>query len=148
MRRRVRVCLCIPFFRLDASLVCIKAEVQRYAIDYAIAGPQVDLTSNGQMQRATLDFMVSAFNDDSSVATRATFKTATDLKPAAYRDMIIGGLRMHQEVDVPANAVSLRLGVLDEMSRHFGSLELPLPLKPPPDEAGARARALPAIEPD
>jgi hypothetical protein len=125
-----------------------KVEVQHYAIDYAVAGPQLGLTPNGTMQRATLDFMASAFNDDGSIATRTAFKTTSDLKPAAYQDMIIGGLRMHQEVDVPANAVSLRLGVLDELSRHFGSLELPLPLKAPPDEAAARARALPPIEPD
>jgi hypothetical protein len=125
-----------------------KVEVQHYAIDYAIAGPQLGLTPSGKMQRAILDLMVSAFNDDGSIATRTAFKTTSDLKPAAYRDMIIGGLRMHQDVDVPANAVSLRLGVLDELSRHFGSLELPLPLKAPPDEVAARARALPSIEPD
>jgi len=80
-------------------------------------GPQLGLTPSGKMQRAILDLMVSAFNDDGSIATRTAFKTTSDLKPAAYRDMIIGGLRMHQDVDVPANAVSLRLGVLDELSR-------------------------------
>src|ERR1017187_5500594 len=125
-----------------------KIEVQHYAIDYAVAGPQLGLTPNGTMRRAILDFVASAFNDDGSIATHTAFKTTSDLKPAAYQDMIIGGLRMHQEVDVPANAVSLRLGVLDELSRHFGSLELPLPLKAPPDEAAARTRALPPIEPD
>jgi len=106
--------------------------MQHYAIDYAIAGPQLALAPNGEMRRAILDLMISAFTDDGSNVTRAAFKTTSDLKPAAYRDMIIGGLRMHQEVDVPVNAVSMRLGVLDELSRHLGTLELPLPLKAPP----------------
>jgi VWFA-related protein len=125
-----------------------QVEMQHYAIDYAIAGPQLALAPNGEMRRAILDLMISAFTDDGSNVTRAAFKTTSDLKPAAYRDMIIGGLRMHQEVDVPVNAVSMRLGVLDELSRHLGTLELPLPLKAPPDDPATHARKLPPIEPD
>jgi hypothetical protein len=125
-----------------------RVDMQHYAIDYAIAGPQLVLTPNGESRRAILDFIVSAFNNDGSVATRAALQTTRDLKPAAYQDMIIGGLRMHQEVDVPVNAVSLRLGVLDELSRHLGTLELPLPLKAPPDDPATQTRRLPPIEPD
>ena len=125
-----------------------KVEMQHYAINYAIAGPQLALTSNGNMRRAILDFMITAFDDDGAIISHIAFKTTNDLKPAAYRDMIIGGLRMHQEVDVPANAVSLRLGVFDEQSRHLGTLELPLPLKAPPDEPAAQGRRLPPVEPD
>lgn len=109
---------------------------------------QVALTPNGNMRRAILDFMVTAFDDDGSILTHVGFKTTNDLKPAGYRDLLIGGLRLHQDVDVPANAVSLRLGVFDEQSRHLGTLELPLPLKAPPDETAAQGRKLPPIEPD
>jgi len=125
-----------------------KIELQRYAINFAIAGQQVALVPNGNMRRAILDFMVTTFADDGSVLTHIGFKTTNDLKPAAYRDILIGGLRMHQDVDVPVNAVSLRLGVFDEQNRHLGTLELPLPLKAPPDDALVLARKLPPIEPE
>jgi hypothetical protein len=122
--------------------------MQHYAINYAIAGQQVALTPNSSMRRAILDFMVTAFDDDGSIISHIAFRSTNDLKPAAYRDMIIGGLRMHQDVDVPVNAVSLRLGVFDEQSRHLGTLELPLPLKAPPDDPASHTRRLPPIEPD
>lgn len=125
-----------------------KVEMQRYAVNYAIAGQQLALTPNGDTRRAILDFIVTAFDDDGSVVFHIAFKTTSDLKPAGYRDMLIGGLRMHRDVDIPANAASLRLGVFDEQSRHLGTLELPLPLKAPPDDPIARARRLPPIEPD
>ena len=125
-----------------------KVQQQQYAINYAIAGPQLALTPNGNMQRAVLDFIVTAFNDEGAIISHSAFRSTNDLKPPAYRDMLIGGFRMHQDVDVPANAVSLRLGVFDEHSRHLGTLELPLPLKAPPDDAAAQTRKLPPIEPD
>src|ERR1039457_7204427 len=56
--------------------------------------------------------------------------------------------RIHQEVDVPVNAVSLRLGVMDELARHLGTVELPLPLKTPADESDDRGRRLPPVGPD
>jgi hypothetical protein len=55
---------------------------------------------------------------------------------------------MHQEFEVPANAVSLRLGVVDVLSGHLGTLELPLPLSAPPEEARLTKRRLPPIEPN
>ncbi|MGO9339462.1 MAG: VWA domain-containing protein [Terracidiphilus sp.] len=125
-----------------------KVEVQHYAINYAIAGPQLALIPNGTMRRAILDFMVTAFDDDGSIISHIAFRSTNDLKPAGYRDMLIGGLRLHQDMDVPTNAVSMRLGVFDEQSHHLGTLELPLPLKAPPDDAAAQARKMPPVEPD
>ena len=65
-----------------------------------------------------------------------------------YRDVMVGGFRLHQEFDVPANAVSLRLGVEDELNRRLGTVEISLPVPPPPKEAGLHAKTLPEIEPD
>lgn len=125
-----------------------KTEVQHYSIDYAIAGPQLGFTLNGELRHAVLDFIVSAFRDDGSNVARTAVQTTSDLKPSVYQDVIVGGLRMHQEVDVPVNAVSLRLGVMDELARHLGTVELPLPLKTPADESDDRGRRLPPVEPD
>jgi hypothetical protein len=91
--------------------------------------------------------MASAFADDGSSIARAAVQTTSDLKPAAYEDALVGGLRMHQELDVPVSAVTLRLGVMDEIAHHLGTLELPLPVKAPADQTANR-RKLPPIEPD
>ena len=43
-----------------------------------------------------------------------------------------GLYRVHQVLAVPLTAVSIRVGVRDRMSDRFGTLEIPLPLKPEP----------------
>jgi len=59
-----------------------------------------------------------------------------------------GGYRLHQELDVPAEAVSLRMGVEDVASSRVGTLEISLPVPVPPEELKLANRTLPAIEPD
>ena len=122
-------------------------EVQRYGVDYAVGGPQLRWVTKGEIRQVILDFMASAFSDDGSSIARTAVQTTSDLKPAAYQDVLVGGLRMHQEVDVPVNAATLRLGVMDEIGRHLGTLELPLPVRAPAEET-ANSRKLPPIEPD
>lgn len=123
-------------------------EVQKYAIDYAVAGPQLGFTMNGEVRQMVLDFMASAFSDDGSNMARTAVQTTSNLKPEVYRDVLVGGLRMHQEVDVPVSASSLRLGVMDEIARYLGTLDVPLPIKAPAAEMASSTRKLPPIEPD
>ena len=61
---------------------------------------------------------------------------------------MVGGFCLHQEFDVPVNAVSLRLGVEDERNRRLGTVEISLPVPPAPEQAGLHAKTLPDIEPD
>ena len=92
--------------------------------------------------------MASAFDDDGKALSRVASRTTSDLKASSYRDAMIGGFRLRQEFDVPVNAVSLRLGVEDELNRRLGTIEISLPVPAPLEEAGLRTRALPDIEPD
>ena len=56
---------------------------------------------------------------------------------------------MRREMDVPADATFLRLGVQDLASANIGTLELPLPVPEPKDDPLARREsALPPVEPD
>jgi hypothetical protein len=122
--------------------------VQRYSIDYASPASQVRFSRSGEIHHAVLDFAISAFDDNGGVLARSALQTISDMKPATYADAAVGGLRMHQQADVPLGATSLRLGVQDELGRHLGTVELPLPLKGPPDEPTTRARSFPPVEPE
>jgi VWFA-related protein len=123
-------------------------EVQHYAIDYAIPSQHLRFNTIGDTRRAVVDFMVSAFADEGNVVASTGVQITRDLDSANYKDAIVGGFRMHQEIDVPIRAVSLRVGVQDESTAHIGTLDLPLPLKAPPDGPALRAKAQPPIEPD
>jgi len=124
-----------------------KSAMQHYSVDYAVSAPQVNFGTSGDRRRAVLDFLISASDEHGTVLAQTGSQTTVDLGPASYRDAMLGGLRMHQEVDVPITASALRLGVVDEQSHRIGTLDVPLPVKAPPDEASVEARKVP-IEPN
>ena len=123
-------------------------ELQHYAIDYAIPVQQLRFSLHGNSRRAVVNFMVSAFADEGNVVASSGVQITRALNPTGYQEVMVGGFRMHQEIDVPMRAVSLRLGVQDESTTHVGTLDLPLPLKAPPDGPAIRAKTQPPIEPD
>jgi VWFA-related protein len=123
-------------------------EMQHYGIDYAVDASDLrfGLTSAG-LYHGVLGFMVTAFNDDGRLVASMESTTTSDLKPANYKDVMTGGFRLHQELDVPTEAVTLRLGIEDATSSRVGTLEINLPVPVPPEEPKV-ARTLPPIEPD
>lgn len=92
--------------------------------------------------------MVTAFNDDGRMVASLVSTATSDLKPANYKDVMTGGFRLHQELDVPTEAVSLRLGVEDATTSHVGTMEIALPVPVPPELPKVATRSLPPIEPD
>jgi hypothetical protein len=123
-------------------------ELQRYSVDYAIAASELRFGAKGAGHTADLVLMAVAFGEKGVVLSQTAFESATALNAVSYKDAQIGGLRTHQEFEVPASAVSLRLGVVDVLSGHLGTLELPLPLAAPPGEMRIATRHLPPIEPN
>ena len=92
--------------------------------------------------------MIATFDEDGRPLSGVSWAWTSDLKPSDYKDVISGGVRIHQEVDVPVKAVSLRLGINDALSNHLGTIELPLPVPAPPDIPRVVKHALPEVEPD
>jgi VWFA-related protein len=124
-------------------------EMQHYGIDYAVnpSDMRFGVTQAG-LYHAVLGFMVTAFNDDGRLLASMESTTTSDLKPTSYQEVMRGGFRLHQELDVPTEAVSLRLGVEDATSSRVGTMEIKLPVPVPPEEPKIATRALPPIEPD
>jgi len=124
-------------------------EMQHYGIDYAVDATDLRFGATAQGgYHSVVDFMVTAFNDDGRLMASVVSTATNELKPANYKDVMTGGYRLHQELDVPAEAVSLRMGVEDVASSRVGTLEISLPVPVPPEELKLANRTLPAIEPD
>jgi hypothetical protein len=127
----------------------LPVEMQRYAIDYAVIPTDLRFTPTSQgTYHDVLNFMITAFDDDGNMVASEVSQMTADLKPETVRDVMLGGLRVHQEIDVPVKSITMRLGVEDAADSHLGTLEIPLPVKAPPETAAARRNSLPPIEPD
>lgn len=124
-------------------------EMQHYGIDYAITPSDLRFSASAAgLYHSALGFMVTAFNDDGRMVASLVSTATSDLKPANYKDVMTGGFRLHQELDVPTEAVSLRLGVEDATTSHVGTMEIALPVPVPPELPKVATRSLPPIEPD
>jgi VWFA-related protein len=127
----------------------LPVEMQRYSIDYAVIPTDLRFTPTAEgTYRDILNFMITAFDDDGNMVASQVSQLTADLKPETVRDVTLGGLRLHQEIDVPVKSTTMRLGVEDTANSHLGTLEIPLPVKAPPETAAARRNSLPPIEPD
>ena len=122
--------------------------LQRYSVDYAIAAPELRFGTKGANHTTDLVLMAVAFGDKGTVLSQYALEAATTLNATAYKDTQIGGLRTHQEFEVPVTATSVRLGIVDVLSGHLGTLELPMPLTAPPEEVRLATRRLPPVEPN
>jgi len=124
-------------------------EMQRYSIDYAVAPGDLRFIAlpNGN-QQDIINFMITVFDEDGHLVASQNSQTVMNLEPEGFRDIILGGLRLHQEIDVPKNSAAMRLGVEEVANSHIGTMEIPLPVPAPPDMPIAERRTLPPIEPD
>jgi len=122
-------------------------EIQRYAIDHAVTFSDLHFTPAADgTYHDMLDFMVTTFDEKGKLMASQVAHTVSNLKPEALQDVMAGGLRMHQEMDVPVKCVTMRLGVEDVSNGHIGTLEIRLPV--PPEVHEAARRSLPPVEPD
>jgi hypothetical protein len=95
-----------------------------------------------------MNFMAASFASDGSMRTSIASHAKGDLGPAAYHDVLAEGFRMHQEMDVPLTASSLRVGVLDTTTGRMGTLEIRLPVPALHGVEVSHTHRLPEIEPD
>jgi hypothetical protein len=92
--------------------------------------------------------MITSFADDGTLRTSNVSRATSDLKPESYQEILASGLRLRQQVDVPVQARSMRLGVQDALTERMGTLEIQLPVKVPPGTEQSLANVMPEIEPD
>ena len=106
--------------------------VQPYSIRMAILTPQMQFkeTPDGRHHTA-LEIAVYAFAADGQKLGGTKQNLEASLPPAVYQNALANGMFHNLKVELPVEAASLRLAILDPNSHHAGSLEVALPLLPP-----------------
>jgi VWFA-related protein len=124
--------------------------LQHYSVDYAI--PTSSLRFNAGLEGAfhgSFRLLANSYDPDGQGLMQSASTADADLNPERYHEALSEGFRLRQEVDVPADASFLRLGVADLSSSYIGTLEIPLPVTVPRDTPIAHRRgANPPVEPD
>jgi hypothetical protein len=72
----------------------------------------------------------------------------SDLSSEVYKKIVNSEIGFQEEVDVPVDAISMRLGVMDQMASHLGTVDVPLPVPVDPTAPKVAKNRLPEIEPD
>ncbi|HEX4038888.1 MAG TPA: VWA domain-containing protein [Acidobacteriaceae bacterium] len=105
----------------------LAAPVTRYFVDYSIDPHQLVLTDvPGGKQRAELEVTQAVY---SPAGRRLNFSDAgleVTLTAAQMAGDMRTGVRVRQEIDVPAGNVWLRVGVRDVTSGRIGTVEMPV----------------------
>jgi VWFA-related protein len=126
-----------------------QVETQHYVVDYTLDGSELRFIpqQNGS-QHSSLALMISSFNSDGRMLTGVSNRAQSDLQSEVYRKVINSDIGFQQEIDIPIEATSMRLGVQDQMSNHLGTVDVPLPVPPDPNAPRIAKNRLPEIEPD
>jgi hypothetical protein len=118
--------------------------VQSYEIRLAILAQQLQLTLSPDGRRhAALEIAVYAYAADGQRLSGTKQNLEASMPPAVYEKALQNGMFHNLRVDLPVEAASLRLAILDPGNHRTGSLEVALPL-PPTQESGATTPATPA----
>lgn len=126
-----------------------QVEAQHYVIDYTLDGSKLRFfpQQNGNFY-SSLALMITSFGNEGRMLTGMSTLAKSDLPPEVYKRIINGEIGFQEEVDIPVDATSMRLGVQDQMSNHLGTLDVPLPVPPDPNAPRIAKNKLPEIEPD
>jgi hypothetical protein len=105
-------------------------KIQRYLIDYAIAGPQISLQSaEDGAPLARFEILFAAYDADN----RTMFGQRSQLHSATNPDEIRQKqFHVRHSVEIPSEAAWLRIAVRDVTGDRLGSIEIPLPLASEP----------------
>ena len=126
-----------------------QVEVQHYVVDYTLDGSDLRFLPqrNGSLHNS-LALMFTSFNNDGLMLNSMSTVAQSDVQPEVHKKIVTGDVGFQQEVDIPVEATTMRLGVQDQMSYHLGTVDVPLPVPPDPNAPRIAKNKLPEIEPD
>jgi VWFA-related protein len=105
-------------------------DLQTYLIDYRVTAPKSDPVGKSpeyEFAAAAFDSESHMLNGEVNNASADSSATPTSSTPDANKP---GVIRVRQQLAVPVNAASIRIGVRDKLTNRIGTLEVQLPLAP------------------
>ena len=126
-----------------------QVEVQHYVIDYTMDASALRFIAlqSGALHNS-IALMITSFSPDGEMLAGMSTVAKSDLHPDIYKRVITGEIGFQEEVDIPTEAISMRLGLQDQMSSHLGTVDVPLPVPPDPNAPKIARNKLPEIEPE
>ena len=107
-----------------------KRPVTRISLDWRVDTGLLALTpsADGVLHGATT-LLTIAYDRDGRALNSVSNTLAINVPSAAYPQFVNGGIHYQQKLDIPAQAAWLRAGILDPVSGHVGTLEVPFSVK-------------------
>jgi len=108
--------------------VKLKAKpLTRYGFTYAFPGRQIALKpADDGKQHGSLEFDLAAYDGDGNVVTSLRQAIELNLTAEQAAQLAHSPFRYFQQLDLPAGALFVRVGVLDRAANKVGTLELPV----------------------
>jgi len=124
--------------------------LQHYVVDFAIPASSLRFTPGPEGGfHGSFRLLANSYDSEGRGLLQSASTAVTDFKPDRYKSVLSEGFRLRQELDVPADAAFLRLGITDISTSNIGTVELPLPVPIPKDSAIARSQgSMPPVEPE
>ena len=99
----------------------------RYGFVYALPARQLAFTDAADgFHDTTLEFDLAAYDAQGNVVTSLRQATKLHLTADQVQQLAKGPFRYFQQLDLPAGALFLRIGILDRTSSKLGTLEIPV----------------------
>ena len=105
----------------------LKPPIRRYLVDFAVDPHGITWkAAPGGDARGEIEVSMVAWDGDGKRLNHTDKGFGVNLDPAQSAQVLKSGLPVHQEIDLPAGEVWLRVAVHDLTSGRIGSMEIPL----------------------
>ena len=110
---------------LDAKLK--NKPLVRYGFQYVLPAKQLAFKDGPKgTHHGSVDFDIAAYDVEGKLLTGLSQTVDLPISAAVYQQFVTGPMRFFQQIDLPAGAIFVRVGVLDRTSQKTGTLEVPL----------------------
>jgi hypothetical protein len=115
---------------LDVKLK--KSTLARYGFLYTLPVDQITFADGADAtHHGWLEFDVVAFNADGQQVTMLSQNMQMPLTAEEYTEFVKQPFKFFQQIDLPPGALTLRVGILDNVSKKVGTVEIPLTVPKP-----------------
>jgi hypothetical protein len=111
----------------NADAKAMKPPYRRLTLAYAVdAGGLEFVQSPDGTYHGQFEYAVNVYDNDGRLLNSSTMAAKPNLPPAVYQSILASGVKLHQDIDVPAKGeYILRIGLHDITTDHVGAVEVP-----------------------